>query len=207
MSAKASGFDGAFAGTQQEIEGALTRTARQVTEGLKAEVRAEVIAAGLGAKLANTWRGKTYPATGSSLDPSTFVWSKAPKLIDAFSRNLVILPGSGRRYRAIPTENVPMKARGRQMSPLDVETSFNQDLIIRPGRNGTKLGFVNVLAAKNKRGFRRPTKGRLAQGRTAKLVLMFVFVRSTRHRKRLDPAAIGERWAGKYQSILNANWR
>lgn len=183
-----------------------TGAMQDTVTGLVGELRDQVEAAGLGARLANTWRGQTFPKAGDSLDPAGFVWSKAAKIIGAFADGATILPTGGRRYLAIPTDNVPLKGRGRTMTPLEVEVAFNQDLIIRNGRRGHKLAFVNVIAAKNRRGFRAPTKGRLAQGRTAKLVLMFILTPSVVLAKRLDPDAAAERWAAKYDGLVQARF-
>jgi hypothetical protein len=170
-----------------------------------------VVAAGMGQRLANTWRMKVYPEGGrTSLEPSIVVWTKAPKIVDAFSRGATIYPTGGRRYIAIPTDNVPPALRGRRargqrlMTPEEVEAAFNQDLIIRNGRMGHKLAFVNVVQAKSVRrpGFRRATKGRLAQGREVRLVLMFTFVPQAKLPKKLNPEAHVAEWAGRFRAQI-----
>ena len=160
----------------------------------------------MGRRLANTWRGQVFPKSGNSLEPAGYVSTKAGTIIGAFAEGATILPTDGRRYLAIPTNNVPLKARGRRMTPLDVEVSFDQDLIIRKGRNGRKLAFVNVIQAKNKRGWRQGTRRRLAQGRAVKLVLMFTLVPFVRLPKKLDPDAAFLRWAARYDGLVQAHW-
>jgi hypothetical protein len=73
-----------LAGTEKGIERAVTSGMRQASEGLKASLREDVVSAGLGERLARTWRGTTYPQATDSLEAAAFVWSRAPKLIDAF---------------------------------------------------------------------------------------------------------------------------
>ncbi len=162
---------------------------------LKADLRDQVTRAGLGERLARTWRSAVYPSAGESLDPAGVVSSKAPRIVSSFADGATIRPVNGSRFLAIPTENVP-RGRGRgqraKMTVFEVETHFNQDLVLRPGRNGSIVGFVHVLAGRSGRGFRRKTAGRVAQGRKSKLVPMFVFVRQAKAAKLLDlPAAAG----------------
>lgn len=80
----------------------VTSAMREVTDGLKTELRADVTDAGLGQRLANTWRGKTYPEGGISLEAASFVWSKAPNIVDAFDRGVTIKSNRG-LWLAIPT--------------------------------------------------------------------------------------------------------
>jgi len=197
---------GALSADFKAIEGIHTDAMRDLVTGFVGELRDDVEGAGLGRRLANTWRGKVFPGGGSSFTPAGFVWSKAAKIVGAFATGATILPTDGRRYLAIPTNNVPLKARGRRMTPVEVEATFNQDLIVRMGRGGRKLAFVNVIAAKNKRGFRAATKGRLAQGRQVKLVLMFILVPAVRIPKRIDPDATFQRWAGRYDALVQSRW-
>lgn len=204
-----SGLSGFARGTEEDIADILTRTARQMTDFIKADLRGETQRAGLGTKLSNAWRGRTFPGGGrNSLEPASYVKTNAPKIIDAFSRRQVIRPKDGRRYLAIPTNNVPRKGR-RLMTPLEVEVSFNQDLIEIPSRRNrrNKLLFISAVKAKSQKGWRRPTKGRVAQGRTARLVLMFVLVPSVSTQMRIDLDAVARRAAAAYPGLLDANWR
>lgn len=192
------------------ISSAVAEAMEDAGVGLLEDLREDVRRAGLGVRLANTWRMNVYPERGRpSLDPAAFIFSKAPKLIAVYMRGAVIVPVNGQRRLAIPTNNVPMKGRGRRMTPLDVETSFNQDLILRPSRKGDAiLAFVNAVAAKNKKGWRAPTKGRAVQGRQQKLVLMFVLVRQvTVHGRLEDIQAVAERWAARLPELIADHWR
>lgn len=183
------------------IEESITAATEDAMLGLKDDLRDQVIAAGLGVRLSKTWRGKMYPGNGASLEPAAFVWSKAPTIIVAFNTGGTISPRFS-RFFAIPTDRVPRgRGRGRRtpMTPEEVEIEFNQDLVLRRGRNGSILGFVNVVAARSARrpGYRRATKGRLAQGRQARLVHMFTFVRRVRQPKLLNLQAAADRWAAR----------
>lgn len=196
----------AVAADAKLLEEVHTGAMRDLVAGFTGDLRGQVLTAGFGQRLANTWRGQAFPRSGASLEPAGYVTSRAPKIVGAFATGATIVPVNGQRYLAIPTKNVPLKGRGKRMTPLDVEVAFDQDLIVRPGRRGQLLAFVNVIAAKNKRGFRKATRGRLAQGRQVKLVLMFTLVRSVRLEKRLDPDGAFERWAGRFDQLVQARW-
>lgn len=191
--------------TEHDLAAAMTAAMREGTDLLKADWRGEVIAAGLGNKLANTVRGQTYPAGAASLDPASWVYTKAPVIMDVFDRGATIVPVNGTVRLAIPTANVPRRRRKR-MTPVEVEAYFDQDLIVIHGRGDTLLAFVDVLLARSGRGYRPATRRRLAQGRPRKLVLMFILVRQTRLRKRLDLAGIANRAADRWQGLLERRW-
>ena len=195
----------------------ITSAMREATAGLKTDLRQQVVAAGLGVRLANTWRGNTYPESRDSLTPAGYVSSNAELVIGALTQGPTIRPVNGAKYLWIPTENVPAArrrqlrggkvVRGGKMTPEEVENQFNGDFEIRPGRAGTLLAFINVIAAKNGRGFRGRTKGRLSQGRNAKPVLMFVLRRSVTLPKLLAPDAVAQKWAGRLPGLVASRWR
>ena len=81
--------------TEKDIERAVTSGMRDAADGLKQGLREDVVASGLGERLARTWRGKVFPEVGESADAAAYVWSKAPKLIDAFDRGVTIRPARG----------------------------------------------------------------------------------------------------------------
>jgi hypothetical protein len=45
---------------------------------------------GSGERLSRTWRGKTFPEVGESAEAAAYVWSRAPKIVDAFDCGVVI---------------------------------------------------------------------------------------------------------------------
>jgi len=205
MSSQISGLAEAFAAAEAEVAATATAAMKDAGEGLCNALREDVVKAGLGRRLANTWRFQVYPSHGKSLDPAAVVWSKAPKLLDAFDRNPNIVPVNGAKMLAIPTKNTPNKhGRGgaTPMTPVEVEALYNQDLILKPGRLGHYYAFVNAVAAKSGRGFRQATKGRLAQGRKADLVLMFVLIKSVRPGKRVDIQRRIDQWTARIPGLV-----
>jgi hypothetical protein len=197
---------------QNDLSRNVTGSMSVVTTGLKGELRQQVTAAGLGAKVANTWRGVTYPAGGIvSLSPAAFVFSKAPKIIDAFERAPTIRTVNGKRYLAIPTANVPRKGtRGHpRMTPDEVETYFNQDLKFAKAGSGRLIAYIDAGGSAN--GIRRLSGkqlGRLyrSNGKEAPTrhvqVVMFILTPTVQMPKRLNVDEAATHWADQVPSIL-----
>lgn len=66
-------------------EKAVTVGVREATDGLKTDLRRQITSAGLGSRLANTWRGEVYPKGQPSIGAAGFVWSKAPGLVRMYA--------------------------------------------------------------------------------------------------------------------------
>jgi hypothetical protein len=203
-----------------DIEGdaarSVTRAMREVTEGLKSDLRADVVGAGLGQRLANTWRGKTYPEGGASLEAASFVWSRAPNIVDAFDRGVTIRSNRG-LWLAIPTPAAGIKG-------ISATGAMQR---ITPGgferRTGMRLRFVfrrgqpSLLVADNarlsKKGLARPNIGRTRGGaqftrlKGRATVVVFILVPQVTLRKRLGIAAIAQRWADRVPGTIAAHWR
>ncbi|MEI8397213.1 MAG: DUF6441 family protein [Rhodospirillaceae bacterium] len=181
----------------QTLIAAASDAVAEATTSLQEKLRSQVVAAGLGSRLANTWRSKINPPTGSIV--SGAVWTAAPLIIQGFDDGSTIVARNGSSWLAIPTANVPPRARGtkapgghprRLMTPVEVEAAFNRDLraILPPGGRVGYLVMDQLVAARSGRGFRQATGRRLAQGRSARAVLMFVLVPQVTLSKRLDIA-------------------
>ena len=99
----------------RDIERAASNGTREAGRGLKTELRRQVASAGLGQRLANSWRDRHYP--NQKLDAASLVYTKAPQIIRAFDEGAVIRSRRG-RFLAIPTENAPRKGTdGKRISP------------------------------------------------------------------------------------------
>ena len=93
----------------RNIERAVSSGTREAGRGLKTELRRQVASAGLGQRLANSWRDKHYP--NRKLDAASPVYTKAPQIIRAFDEGAAIWSRRG-RFLAIPT------LRGRVQTAL-----------------------------------------------------------------------------------------
>jgi hypothetical protein len=194
-----------------DIEGdaarSVTRAMREVTDGLNSA---------LGQRLANTWRGKTYPEGGASLEAASFVWSKAPNIVDAFDRGVTIRSHRG-FWLAIPTAAAGVKG-------ISAAGAMQR---ITPGgwerRTGMRLRFVyrrgrpSLLVADNawlsRKGLAKPNIGRTRAGtqftrlKGRSTVVVFILVPQVTLRKRLDIASIAQRWAGRVPGVIASHWR
>jgi hypothetical protein len=145
----------------REIERAVTGGTREAGRGLKTELRRQAGSAGLGQRLANSWRDKHYP--NRKLDAASLVYTKAPQIIRAFDEGAVIRSRRG-RFLAIPTENAPRKGTdGRRISPSTFPEHRFGPLRFVPRPTGPSLLVVDGLRASfsrqtgQLRGFRRAT--------------------------------------------------
>jgi hypothetical protein len=171
--------------TGAKIRRGAMRGAKRFEARAKLEYRQDVRRAGLGDRLANTWRTRVYPLRGESWHPTVHVWSNAPMLAAAHADGGTIVPKAG-KFLAIPTENVGHKG-GRRRTPLDIESEFNQDLVIKPTRNpNVFLALIRAVRARSGRGIRRASARRQDQGRAEQLVPMFILVRQVTLKPRLN---------------------
>lgn len=175
------------------------------TQGMKGELRGQIERAGLGRRLANTWRSKTYPADRRSLKPGGFVWSKAPEIVSTFAEGAKITAKNG-QFLAIPLPAAGKYADGRKrVTPGSWERAHGQRLrfVYRRGRNsllvaeGARLNTRGVAVA-------RKGKGSATRGVT---IPIFVLVPQVRIRKRLDIDAAVDKWGGMVPTLIAAAWR
>lgn len=68
----------------QNCAKAVTYGVKTATNGLKQSLRAQVKNAGLGGRLANTWRGDVYPKSKNSVSAAGVVYTKAEKILEGF---------------------------------------------------------------------------------------------------------------------------
>jgi hypothetical protein len=167
----------------------------------KLALRGDVRRAGLGDRLANTWRVNVFPKSASvhTHSPAVFVKDTAPEIVTAHGLGATIRSRDG-LWLAIPTENVPRVARsgnqaatGRRgtrfqsrATPQEVESLFDQDLIFIRGRGGQMLAFIDKTLGGRLKRARKGRSVATVQARFDRLVLMFVMVRQVTLRKRLD---------------------
>jgi hypothetical protein len=202
--------------TEGQIAQSVTDAMRAVTEGLKTDLRADVVAAGLGQRLANTWRGRTFPEGRVSIGAAAFVWSKAPNIIDAFDRGAVIRSSRG-FFLAIPTAAAGATGRG---------LSGKRERITPGGwerRTGMRLRFVYrrggpaLLVADNVRlsrqGLAKANTGRSRSGaeytrmKDRVTAVIFILVPQVTMPKLLNVQDVAARWANRVPGLLVQFWR
>ena len=190
----------------RDIEHAVANGTRDAGRGLKAELRRQVGSAGLGQRLANSWRDIHYDNPG--LDAASLVYTKAPQIIRAFDEGALIRSKRG-RFLAIPTANAPRKGTdGRRISPSTFPEHRFGPLRFVPRRSGPSLLVVADLHASvsrktgELRGFRRASDRARRSGRGLATVVMFLLVPQVKLRKRLDVARAAERWSGQLPALI-----
>lgn len=97
-------------------EQAVTHSIREATDGLKTELRSQITGAGLGQRLANTWRGEVYPKGQLSIKAAGLVYSRAPVIVGAHDQGATIRSKDG-FWLAIPLPAAGKGPRGKRMTP------------------------------------------------------------------------------------------
>jgi hypothetical protein len=194
----------------QQAERAVTRGVGQATIGLQAELRSQVTAAGLGPRLARAWRSRVYPESGTSLTAAGVVWTKAPRIIGAFTQTTIIRSKRG-LYLAIPTPAAGRYGDGRRkITPLGWERRTGQRLRFVYRRNGPSLLVADNVRltsrgqAVGNTGRRRTASFTRLAGRTT--VPIFILVPQVTLTKRLDIEAPAAKWARRLPGLIDRAW-
>ncbi|MCW5700085.1 MAG: hypothetical protein KIT00_09605 [Rhodospirillales bacterium] len=193
----------------RQIEKAIAAGVKEAGDGLKGELRRQVVTAGLGQRLARTWRSRAYPNQGH--DAASLVWSKAPQIVRAFDEGAVIRSRKG-FWLAIPTPEAPKRgSTGKRITPGMVERMYGRRLrfVYRP-RGPSLLVMDGMVARGGKRGgfrlasTRKASRSRGAYVSTSGLttVVMFLLVPQVRMPKRLDVARAAERWSARLPALI-----
>jgi hypothetical protein len=213
----------------KQMDAALSDVAESITGIMRDEVgllkedyRRQVLQAGMGPRMAKTWRGETYPKAGHSLNPAGYIWSAAPEIVDSFVRGASIRPVNGAKWLWIPTKNVPRRrragnyvsslgkrSRGTAMTPEEVELHFNAELsVVIEGGKG--FAFIDVVSG-IRTGYRPATAGRLKgrrgmAARKAKPVLMFNLRRGVKMPRLFELQAPADKAAARVARRIQARW-
>ena len=173
-----------------DAETAVTEGIWDLTDQMKADLRAQVISAGLGNRLAKTWQAVVYPKRQKSISCAGVVFSRAPKLITVFNDGALIKSSKG-RWLAIPTENAPKQGIGhdQRINPSNF-----------PEHRYGKLRYVYVqsnlsLLVVDTKSKRKPATK-----------VMFWLVPQVRHRKRLDIQAVMNKYDNRLAQVILDHW-
>lgn len=219
-------LDGLEAGTEAEIAGYVTAAIGDGALALKEDWRAQIEGAGLGARLGRTIRSEVYPKGQTSVDAAALIWTKAPKILDAYGRGAMIRTVNGGRYLWIPSDEVPKKRQGNRLNPDEVEARFGRELIvINPGhwrmktttsaahRGVAYAGFDGLAVRKSSGRWRNASRNEQTKGHrsfresTRQFVIMFTLVPLVRVKKRWDPQGLATAAEARYPGQLSRRWR
>ena len=189
-------------------ESAVTSGVKQVTDGIKLNLRQQVLSAGLGRGLSMAWQSKMYPQGKKSIKAAGYIYSKAPDVIYAFSYGVVIKSSKG-LFLAIPTPAAPKRGSdGKRISPSNFpEASLGKlRFVYRPGR--VSLLVVDDLRAKGGKrgGFGKASNSAIVKGRGVTTVVMFLLVPQVSLKKRLDIESAVGKWEPRLPDAVLANW-
>ena len=195
----------------RRIERAVTAGVKEAGDGLKGSLRKQVVSAGLGPRLARTWRSRTYPNKGH--DAASLVWSKAPRIVRVFDEGAVIRSKSG-LWLAIPTPSAPKRGvGGKRISPSNFPKHRFGKLRFVYRRNGPSLLVVDGVQASlsrktgELRGFRKASERARRTGSGLTTVVMFLLVPQVRIPKRLDVRRAAERWSRRLPALIGRHMR
>ena len=169
----------------QNCARAVTKGVSLAANGLKIAMRTQVKSAGLGSRLANTWRGDVYPKAKNSVSAAGVVYTKAQKIMEGFEYQTVVRGKDGWGL-AIPTAAISKRIRNKRMTPALYEKS-----------KGVRLRFV----------YRKNGASLLVHGQKRKTIVAFVLVPQVRMPKLINFAAEGAKWQAKLPSLILENWR
>jgi hypothetical protein len=182
-------------------EKAVSTAMREAGSDLKTAWRGQIAQAGLGRRLANSIRSRTYPKTGESLNAAAFIWSKAPVIVGAHETGPLIRSKDG-FWLAIPTQAAGRGLRGGRITPGEWER-----------RRGLRLRFVyrrrgpSLLVADgrlNNRGLGVASRSKTGRGRST--VPIFLLVPQVVLPKRLNLARDADRAQAEVPGLIVANW-
>lgn len=195
----------------RQIEKAVASGVKDAGDGLKGSLRRQVVMAGLGSRLARTWRSRAYPNQGH--DAASLVWSKAPDIVRSFDRGAVIRGKSG-FWLAIPTAAAPKRGvGGKRITPANFpEHRFGPlRFVYRRGApsllvvDGVRISAKTGRVGRQAKGGAFTKTGRMKSGITT--VVMFVMVPQVRMPKRLDVRRAAETWAGRVPGLIGRHSR
>ena len=191
----------------RQIERAVTTATRDAGEGLKQELRNQVTSAGLGGRVARSWRNRHYP--NEKHNAASLVWSKAPQIIRAFDEGTLIKSQDG-FWLAIPTPAAPKKGvGGKRINPSNFpehrygplrfvyQTTGPSLLVVDGVRISARTGRVGRQA----KGGMYTRSGRLKSGMTT--VVMFLLVPRVKMPKRLDVKQAANRWLARLPELID----
>ena len=199
-----------------DIERVCTEAMGDVAQGLKSDWRQQIVDAGLGKRLANTVRAKRYPESGFSANAAAFVWTKAPKIVEAHNRGATIVPVHGGKYLAWPTPDAGVKhtsgIKHSRITPALWERETGVRLQFIKPKNSRYAFLVSkgryrrqAVRYQRRKGFRPIKEGTLPG--EPKTIVIFILAPVVTLPKRLDIESLGEHWAGEVDVALSRRWK
>lgn len=169
---------------QQGAE-AVTIGIKNAINGLKMSMRGQVRSAGLGSRLANTWREDVYPQTKKSISAAGVIYTKAQKIMSCFEYQSTIRSSQG-FWLAIPTPAVKKRISGKRMTPALYERS-----------KCIRLRFV----------YRPRGASLLVHEQKRKTIIAFWLVPQVKMPKLINFETESLKWQNKLPTLILQNWK
>jgi hypothetical protein len=187
---------------------AVTRAMKDVGERAKQRLRDQVTGAGMGQRLANSWRLQLYPRGRASINAAAWIYSNAEHIILAFNEGMDIR-AKRRKWLAIPTDKVGGKGQNRaakfwglrrnsgkfRARNIDlVKNSLGISLRFVPLKNGNAM----LVAPEPRRGKKKGP---------AKEVVYFWLVKQVRMPKRLSVQRVARQADAELVPAVLREWK
>lgn len=169
----------------KNAELAVTKGVSSATSQFKEAMRKQVKSAGLGSRLAYTWRGDVYPKSKNSLKTAGMIYSKAEKIMQSFEYGLMIRGKDG-FWLAIPTPAISRKIARKKVTPALYEKM-----------KGIRLRYV----------YRPQGTSLLVHEQKRRTIIAFWLVPQVKMPKLIHFQAEGAKWQAKLPSLILQNWR
>lgn len=207
-------LQGQIGSGEKAVSGAMTRAAT----GLQRDWRSDIVASGLGSRLANAVRRRVYPEVKPSLNAAGLVYAQpnkdetasAAELIDAFNTGITIRGKRG-LWLAVPIAKDVQMMRGpgnRRITPLGYEqrTGRRLQFVYRRGKPPLLVdqGEPIPRALADPVSFNRSRKRR-AKAKMSKPIFILLPQVSLSRRLQLDPYA--DRWLSRIPADIVARWK
>lgn len=193
-------------------ERAVTQGIREATDGMRLSMRRQVTSAGLGQRMANTWRSDIYPKGQNSIRAAGVVYTRSSKVMEGFERAAVIRSKDG-WWLAIPTPNAPKRGiGGKRINP----SNFPEDrygrlrFVYRRGKPSL-LVVDNARPSYNRktgqlRGFRKASTRAVNTGQGLSTVVMFWLVPQVQLPKLITFDTEAKLWFNRLPVLILKNW-
>lgn len=193
-------------------ERAVTLGVRETTDGLKMAMRRQVTNAGLGQRMANTWRGDVYPKGQNSIRAAGVVYTRASRIMEGFERAAVIRSKDG-WWLAVPTPNAPKRGvGGKRINPSNFpEHRYGRLRFVYRSGKPSLLVVDNARASYSRktgemRGFRKASDRAVSKGNGLTTVVMFWLVPQVQLKRLITFDAEARRWFDRLPQLILKNW-
>lgn len=193
-------------------ERAVTQGIREATDGLKLSMRRQVTSAGLGPRMANTWRGDVYPKRENSIRAAGLVYTRSGKVMAGFEDAATIRSKDG-WWLAIPTPNAPKRGvGGKRISPSNFpEHRYGKLRFVYRSGKPSLLVVDNARPSYNRktgqlRGFRKASKRAVGTGNGLSTVVMFWLVPQVKLPRLITFEIEARRWFDRLPVLILKHW-